>query len=75
MRRLRPKRMVVYVDEELKMSPWLFVATVVIAFDSRFFDFAAHALHLALDPWLVGLGQVVSDVVPAVNPIERRTLY
>ena len=46
------------------------MATVVIAFDSRFFDFAFHALHLAIGPWLVGLGQVVSDVVPAVDLIE-----
>jgi hypothetical protein len=62
--------MVVCVDEELKMLPKLVVAAVVIAFDGRFFNGAFHALHLAIGPWLVGLGQVVFDVVLAADLVE-----
>ena len=70
MQRLQPTRMVVCVDEELKMLPKLVVASVVIAFDGRFFDGAVHALHLASRPWMVGLGQAVFDVVLAAYLIE-----
>jgi hypothetical protein len=51
--------MVVCVEEELKVLPNLFVAAVVIAFDGSFFDGAVHELHLAIRPWMVGLGQAV----------------
>ena len=68
--RLEPTRMVVCVDEELKMLPKLVVAAVVIAFDGRFFDGAVHALHLAVGPWVVGLGQAVIDVVITADLIE-----
>ena len=63
MQRLQRTRVVVCVDEELKVLPKLVVAAVVIAFDGRFFDDAVHALHLAVGRWMVGLGQVVFDVV------------
>jgi hypothetical protein len=42
--------MVVDVDEELKVLPELVVAVVVVAFNSRLFECAAHALHLAVGP-------------------------
>ena len=46
------------------------MAAVVITFDGRFFDGAVHALHLAIRPWMVGLGQAVFDVVFAADLIE-----
>jgi hypothetical protein len=52
------------------MLPKLFMAAVVITFDGRFFDGAVHALHLAIRPWMVGLGQAVFDVVLAAELIE-----
>jgi hypothetical protein len=61
--------MVVCVDEQLKVLPKLVVDAVVIAFDSRFFDDAVHALHLVIRPWMVGLGQAVFDVVLAADLI------
>ena len=52
------------------MVPELVVAVVAVAFDSRFFTGAVHALHLAIGRWMVGLGQVVFDVVLAVDLVE-----
>ena len=70
MKRLQPTRMVGSFDEELKVFPKLVVAVVVVAFDSRFFEGAVHPLHLAIGPWVVGLGQSVFDVVLAAYLIE-----
>ena len=52
------------------MLPELVVAVVAVAFDSRFFSGAVHALHLAIGRWMVGLGEVVLDVVLAVDLVE-----
>ena len=70
MKRLQPTRIVISFDEELKVFPKLVVAVVVVAFDSRFFEGAVHPLHLAIGPWVVGLGQSVFDVVLAADLIE-----
>ena len=47
----------------------MLVAVVVVTFDSRFFESAVHALHLAIRPWMCGLSQVVFDVVLAADLI------
>ena len=70
MQRLQPTRIVISFDEELKVFPKLVVAVVVVAFDSRFFEGAVHPLHLAIGPWVVGLGQAVFDVVLAADLVE-----
>ena len=68
--RFQPKRMVVCVEQGLKLLPSLVVTAVLIAFGSRFFDGAFHALHLAIRPWIVGLGLAVFNVVLASDLIE-----
>ena len=47
------------------------VAVVMVAFDSGFFKGAVRPLHLAIGPWVVGLGQSVLDVVLAADLIEE----
>jgi hypothetical protein len=54
--------MIVSVDEELKAFPKLALPVEVIAFDRRFFEGAVRPLHLAIGPWVVGLGQSVTLV-------------
>ena len=46
------------------------VDAVVIAFDSRFFDDAVHALHLVIRPWMVGFGQSMFNPVRLADHVE-----
>lgn len=50
---LQPTGMVVGVDEQLQMRPWLFVGLIPLAFDCRVLEGAVHPLDLTLiHEWL-----------------------
>ena len=67
---LESSREVVGCYEVCEMYPKLFVVVVVEAFDCRVFDRAAHALDLAVGPWVVRFCKAMLDTIGHEDHVE-----
>ena len=63
--------MIVGIHEESQVSSHLFVAVIVVVFDSRVLDREVHPLALTVGAWVIHLGQPVLDLVLSTDAIEN----
>ena len=68
---LEPARVVVGVEEQLKVCCELLMVVVVASLDGGILDGAVHAFDLAIGPRMVRLCQPVLDAMLAAEPVEQ----